>query len=205
MIFAFIGAGAVFAAVLCMTTDGHRWSAAKEGEQDPLASLIQRLPIVQKYQQALAFKAKQHVCQYSAPQMFDILTLGLSAGLSFDASLDLYLARTHNALAKELFYTQMLWRLGEASRSDALLKLAERLDVAVIRRFASAVNEALLFGVPLAATLVAQSKDIRLEQKAEVEEAIEKIPVKLLIPLGTLVVPAMLLAIMGPLLAGAFM
>jgi len=36
-----------------------------------------------------------------------------------------------------------------------------------------------------------------------VEEQIEKAPVKMLIPLGTLIVPAMLLAILGPLLSSA--
>ena len=35
------------------------------------------------------------------------------------------------------------------------------------------------------------------------EEEIEKVPVKMLIPLGTLIVPAMLLAILGPLVAPA--
>jgi tight adherence protein C len=36
-----------------------------------------------------------------------------------------------------------------------------------------------------------------------VEEEIERVPVKMLIPLGTLIVPAMLLAILGPLLGSA--
>ncbi len=36
-----------------------------------------------------------------------------------------------------------------------------------------------------------------------VEEQIEKAPVKMLIPLGTLIVPAMLLSILGPLLSTA--
>lgn len=35
------------------------------------------------------------------------------------------------------------------------------------------------------------------------EEEVEKVPVKMLIPLGTLIVPAMLLAILGPLLGPA--
>ena len=35
------------------------------------------------------------------------------------------------------------------------------------------------------------------------QERIEKVPVKMLVPLGTLVVPAMLLAILGPLLSAA--
>ena len=44
---------------------------------------------------------------------------------------------------------------------------------------------------------------MRDEQRSEVEEEIERVPVRMLIPLGTLIVPAMLLAILGPLLGSA--
>jgi len=63
------------------------------------------------------------------------------------------------------------------------------------------VTEALELGTPLAATLDRQAHLAREEQRALVEERIERAPVKMLIPLGSLVVPAMLLAIVGPLVA----
>ena len=44
---------------------------------------------------------------------------------------------------------------------------------------------------------------MRAEHPMAVEEQIEKAPVKMLIPLGTLIVPAMLLSILGPLLSTA--
>ena len=44
---------------------------------------------------------------------------------------------------------------------------------------------------------------MRDEQRSLVEEEIERAPVKMLVPLGTLIVPAMLLAILGPLLGSA--
>ena len=136
--------------------------------------------------------------------MFDMLTLGLTAGLSFDSALTLYTTKSTSLLSQELTKAQTLWRLGEKSRAEALEDLAQELNAPALWRFSAAVSEALEFGVPLAHTLVSQSKDIREEQKAQVEENIEKVPVKLLIPLGTLVVPAMLLAILGPMLAGVF-
>ena len=62
------------------------------------------------------------------------------------------------------------------------------------------MEEALAFGSPLASVLEAQGKLLRDEERLAAEERIEKVPIKMLIPLGTLVVPAMLLAILGPLL-----
>jgi tight adherence protein C len=75
--------------------------------------------------------------------------------------------------------------------------------VDALARFATVVGESLAFGSPLALALEAQARAIRDEQRAQVEEEIEKAPVKMLVPLGVLVVPAMLLAILGPLLASA--
>jgi tight adherence protein C len=45
-----------------------------------------------------------------------------------------------------------------------------------------------------------RESSLRDEERLAAEERIEKVPIKMLIPLGTLVVPAMLLAILGPLL-----
>ena len=67
----------------------------------------------------------------------------------------------------------------------------------------ASVSEALSFGAPLAQTLERQADAIREEQRASVEQRIEEVPVRMLVPLGTLVVPAMLLAVLGPLLCAA--
>jgi len=83
------------------------------------------------------------------------------------------------------------------------MQMGDRLGVPALNRFASAVTEALAFGSPLAQALEQQAQVIRDERRAQVEEEIEKVPVKMLIPLGTLIVPAMLLAILGPLLGSA--
>ena len=137
------------------------------------------------------------------PEMLDIVTLGLTAGLSFDASLELYCSRFGTELSREFWVTMLDWRLGLSTRSDALLELSRRLDSVMLRRFADVVCESLEFGSPLAATLERQAQMLRDEQRSQVEEEIERTPVKMLIPLGTLIVPAMLLAILGPLLSSA--
>lgn len=137
------------------------------------------------------------------PEMLDILTLGLSAGLSFDASLELYCDRSETGLSRAFRGAMQSWRMGVTTRDAALRALADELSLAALQRFADAVSQALAFGSPLAAVLEQQSQAIRDEQRAQVEEQIEQVPVKMLIPLGTLIVPAMLLAILGPLLGAS--
>ena len=95
------------------------------------------------------------------------------------------------------------WQMGLASRRGALGELAARVAAPSLAKFVAAVREALAFGAPLAATLERQADAIREDQRASVERCIEEVPVRMLIPLGALVVPAMLLAILGPLLSAA--
>lgn len=164
---------------------------------------LARLRPVRAYLEHERLENRRHACLVQLPVLLDVLTLGLAAGLSFDASLELYCARYSDDLAEALGEALLSWRIGLVSRSEALSVLAKRLDVAALQRFASTVSEALAFGSPLAEVLEHQAQTIRDEHRSHIEEEIEKVPVKMLIPLGTLIVPAMLLAILGPLMGPA--
>ncbi len=138
-------------------------------------------------------------------EMVDIVRLGLLAGLSFDASLALYCENGHGLLAREMDRARMLWQLGLCSRETALRRAAARVGVRQLESFAAAVDQAYVLGAPLADTLAQQAAEMRSAHRAEVERTIERAPVKLLIPTGTLILPALLLSILGPLLAGGGM
>ena len=137
-------------------------------------------------------------------EMIDVVRLGLSAGLSFDAALEIFCANRRSVLALRLERACMAWQVGVGTREDELLAAARDLDVRALETFAITVGQAL--GAPLAETLAAQSREIRAAHRAAVEREIERAPVKLLIPTGTLILPALLLSILGPLLgAGGMM
>lgn len=143
-------------------------------------------------------------CLFELPQMLDVVTLGLGSGLSFDGSLDLYCTRSKSALSSELNRAMTRWRLGLVTREEALDGVGSELHIQALKRFAHVVGESLTFGAPLAQTLEHQSDLLRAEQRSQLEEDLEKLPVKMLIPLGTLILPAMLIAILGPLLGSSF-
>ena len=137
--------------------------------------------------------------------MIDIVRLGLSAGLSFDAALGLYCEGKNGALAERMSRARLSWQTGAGAREDELLAAAHDLGVRALESFAMAVGQALELGAPLADTLRDQGKEIRAAHRADVERQIERAPVKLLIPTGTLILPALLLSILGPLLAASGM
>ena len=137
------------------------------------------------------------------PRMLDVLTLGLSSGLSFDSSLDLYCNRCSGVLSEKMNQALLSWQMGATTRSTALEEIAAEYGITSLLSFASVVTESLAFGTPLSDSLERQAGTIRDDQRAALEAEIEKVPVKMLLPLGTLIVPAMLIAILGPLLGPA--
>ncbi|WP_257301241.1 type II secretion system F family protein [Parafannyhessea umbonata] len=168
-----------------------------------LVSLARRLPLVSKLERHERLSEQRAACLRQMPALLDVLGLGLSSGLSFDASLELYCDRYDNELSHAFRAALVSWRLGMASRQEALWSLADETGVSAVRSFATTVTQALEFGSPLAEALERQSQEIRDERRSQVEEAIEKVPVKMLVPLGTLIVPAMLLSILGPLVGSS--
>lgn len=138
-------------------------------------------------------------------EMIDVVRLALSAGLSFDASLELFCAHRTSSLSHRLARALLSWRIGLRPRSDELALVASDMGVRALESFALAVGQALELGAPLADVLGSQAREIRLAHRAAVEREIERAPVKLLIPTGTLILPALLLSILGPLLAASGM
>ncbi len=134
-------------------------------------------------------------------EMVDIVRLGMSAGLSFDAALGLYCAGRDGALATSFERATLLWQTGVESRSEALAAVAGEFDMPPLRSFGAQVSQSLAFGAPVAAVLAELARETRELHRAEVERKIERAPVKILVPTGTLVLPALLLSILGPLLA----
>lgn len=138
-------------------------------------------------------------------EMIDVIRLGLSAGLSADAAIALYCEHRDSALSRRMDRARMSWQMGVSGREEELLTVARDMDVRALESFAVAVGQALALGAPLAETLARQGRECRAAHRAEVERQIERAPVKLLIPTGTLILPALLLSILGPLLAASGM
>lgn len=201
-----VGAGLAAAASAAAALGAPRRAGSAAGPPRVLTGARRRLRSLGLVARALergGAARRREACERQMPEFLDILALGLAAGLSFDASLEQYCARRSGVLAREVRSALGLWQMGVEGRAEALDGLARRVGSPSLERFCAAVREALSFGAPLAATLERQAGTMREEQRVRTEERIEEVPVRMLVPLGTLVVPAMLLAILGPLLSAA--
>lgn len=141
-------------------------------------------------------------------EMIDVVRLGLSAGLSFDAALEIFCANRRSVLALRLERACMAWQVGVGTREDELLAAARDLDVRAARDLLPSRWGRRSPWVPHLPRRwpLKVARSVRLIAAAVEPRDRARAPVKLLIPTGTLILPALLLSILGPLLgAGGMM
>jgi tight adherence protein C len=134
------------------------------------------------------------------PALLEVVALGMQAGMGFDQAFALYTERFETPLAGCCQQSLVVWQKGLKSRDEGMRELAERVGTASFRHFCSSVLRALRFGAPLTQLLLDLAREARKEYRARREEQVAKAPVKMLLPTGALILPAMLLLVMGPIM-----
>jgi tight adherence protein C len=84
------------------------------------------------------------------------------------------------------------------SRSEALRALADRTDVPELKSFVSAMIQAGELGISVGVVLREQAAEMRIRRRQRAEEKAQKLPVKILLPLITCLLPAMFVVVLGP-------
>lgn len=133
----------------------------------------------------------------SLPDILDLLTVSVEAGLGFDAALVKVAEKANSILAGEFRRVIKEIRMGK-SRRDALKDLARRLDSESITSFVGAVVQADQLGISFSRILRLQAEKVRFKRKQRAEEEAMKAPVKMLIPLILFVFPAIFIVLLGP-------
>lgn len=135
------------------------------------------------------------------PAMIDLVSLGLEAGLSLERSLDLYAKRRPGALADELQESERTARLTVMRREKALGQVATRSGSEPFVQFASVVSQSIRLGTPLVAILDTEAARARASHRSLIEARIARAPIRMVVPLGVFILPAMILIVVGPMAA----
>jgi tight adherence protein C len=137
--------------------------------------------------------------QAALPDALDLLAVSVEAGLGFDAALSKLAAYMKGPLIEEFALTLNEMRLGE-SRSEALRRLAGRVDVTELGSFVRAIVQADQLGSSMSHILRVQAGDARLRRQLAAEEKAMKAPLKMLLPTMVFIFPALFVVILGPTL-----
>lgn len=140
-------------------------------------------------------------------EMLDVVALGMRSGMSFDRSLLLYSEHFQTLLADSFARAHRQWSCGLVPRSEALRLVAASYDSPLLHRVVENVIRSLRFGATLADNLEDAAREARTAFRAHKQEQVAKAPVKMMVPTGALILPAMLILVLGPVLlelAGGF-
>lgn len=186
---AYLVGGGVFGLLIGMLLGGVWWLAL------PIGAVVGFfLPDILIYNEGL--KREEEMTK-KLPDALDLLNLCVESGLSFQAALTQVATNQSGPVAEEFSVTLQEMQLGR-SRSQALEAMAGRTRQQDVQRFVWAMMQVDKLGVPVAAVLREQAREMRAKRYARAREQAQKVPLKILMPLMLCFLPALFVIILGP-------
>lgn len=141
--------------------------------------------------------ARKKSIQKDLPDVLDLLTVSVEAGLGFDGALAKLSEKMKGALVEEFTRVLQEIRMG-VTRREALRNMGHRCGVEDLSLFTTSLVQADQLGVSIGQVLRVQSVSMREKRRQRAQEAGMKAPVKLLFPLVFFIFPTIFVVLLGP-------
>lgn len=142
-------------------------------------------------------KDRAKLIEKELPDVLDQMTIGVEAGLGFDAALARVARENEGPLAEEFGRMMQDRQLG-MSREEAFERVTSRSESGDLKHFVLALTQADKHGMPLATVLRVQAEEMRQKRRVRAEEKALSLPIKLVLPLVLCILPALFTVIIGP-------
>lgn len=161
-----------------------------------LTGIINLLP---KYYLKHKIVERQKEIERSLPDVLDLLTVSIEAGLSFDGAVAKLVEKMSGVLVDEFSIVLKEMRVG-VSRRDAFKSLVARVPAPSLITFVGAILQADQLGVSIGNVLRIQSSQVRQKRRQKTQENAMKAPVKMLVPMVIFIMPTIFIVILGPVI-----
>ena len=131
------------------------------------------------------------------PDIIDLLTISVEAGLGFDQAVARIVSKSETELSREFGRMLQEMRVGIARR-DALRAMVLRTGVEDLSTFVTAIIQAEQLGASVGKVLRIQSGEMRVRRRQRAEKLAAQAPIKMLFPLIFLIFPPIFVVVLGP-------
>lgn len=153
--------------------------------------------LIPRYYLKSKIKKRQKSIRQAMPDVMDLLSVSVEAGLGFDAALLRVGERSNGPLVEELMAVYREIQMGRPRR-DALKSMGKRSGVEELKSFCAAMTQAEQLGISIRNVLRAQSDQLRLKRRQNAEEKALKAPIKMIIPLVIFIFPVIFIILLVP-------
>jgi tight adherence protein C len=136
------------------------------------------------------------------PDLIDMLVVCTDAGLSLNAAfvrIQPEVSKQSRALAMNLMLLGAETRAGRSTQ-DALGTFADRLNLDEARAFVILLRQSVELGTDIGEALRVYSNEMRGKRLLRAEEKANKLPVKMVVPLGAFIFPVILMLVLLPVI-----
>lgn len=131
------------------------------------------------------------------PELVDLLLLSVEAGMALPGATRVAASHISGPLGDELRLLLRQQGLG-ASTVDALEGFQERADTEAVRSLVRTVSQGERLGVSVGQMMRSLAEEMRKRRRAQAEARAHRTPVKIIFPLVSLLLPAMMILIVTP-------
>jgi len=142
-------------------------------------------------------RARREEMRRDLPDSLDVLAVSVEAGLGFDGALAKLSEHKRGPMVEQFELVLNELGIGE-SRSSALRRMSDRVDIPELTSVVSALIQSEQLGTPLGRILRTQAVESRTRRRIAAEEQAMKAPVKMIVPTGLFIFPAMFIVIIAP-------
>lgn len=153
--------------------------------------------VIRRFSLTSAITKRKIAIEEQLPDVIDLLSVSVTAGLGFEQALGYVTERCEGVLVDEFRLLQQQLMMGR-SKKEAMRGLAKRCDIDEVSTFVSAILQAEEVGISMQNILSSQSEAIRQSHKQKVEEKAAKLPVKILLPIILFIFPVIFIILLGP-------
>lgn len=144
-------------------------------------------------------QSRKFLINRSLPDVLDLLTVSIEAGLGFDSALSKVIEKMAGPISKEFDIVLTEMKYGRAKK-DALKSMSERVEVEELRSLVTSIIQADQLGVSMGNVFRIQSEQMREKRRQLAKEKAMKAPVKILLPMVLFIFPTIFIVLVGPVM-----